>query len=81
MVAVCERLVQGGLGFSRSSDGKILLIEGALPGETVECQVDRVTPDYQVAHVTGVLAPSPDRVQPRCPYYGNLWRVRPADSL
>jgi 23S rRNA (uracil1939-C5)-methyltransferase len=70
MVAVCERLVQGGLGFSRSSDGKILLIEGALPGETVECQVDRVTPDYQVAHVTGVLAPSPDRVQPRCPYYG-----------
>jgi len=70
MQAFCEKLVQGGLAFARDASGKVLLIDGALPGETVGYEVDRKTPDYQMAHVTDILHASDDRVFPRCPLYG-----------
>jgi 23S rRNA (uracil1939-C5)-methyltransferase len=51
--------------------GRRLKIEGALPGEAVRARVfgrDRRT---DLARVVEVLAPSPDRVEPRCRHFGN----------
>lgn len=69
MRVVCDRLVQGGLALAKNPEGKVVLVDGALMGETVDCEVDRDTAGCLFAHVVSVVEPSPDRVEPRCPYY------------
>lgn len=70
MTAVAERLVQGGLALAHGPDGRVILIDGALPGEKVEIAEDRRGSDFIRAHVKDILSPSPDRVEPLCPFYG-----------
>jgi 23S rRNA (uracil1939-C5)-methyltransferase len=70
MVVRIEKLVQGGSGFSRLDSGENLFVQGALAGELVEYEIDRVKKGYINAYVTKVLEASPDRVDPPCPYYG-----------
>jgi 23S rRNA (uracil1939-C5)-methyltransferase len=70
MVVRIEKLVQGGSGFSRLESGENLFVQGALAGELVEYEIDRVKKGYINAHVTKVLEASLDRVEPPCPYYG-----------
>lgn len=58
-------------GFSIAKlDGKIVMLKGAVPGETVEAAIDEEKKDYCRASVVKVIAPSPDRVEPSCPYFG-----------
>jgi len=59
--------VAGGVALGREASGRIVLVEGALPGERarVELSVDRPTLAKGVA--TEVLSTSPDRVTPPCP--------------
>ena len=64
-----ESLDQEGRGVARR-DGKAVFIEGALPGETVNCSTYRKKPTYEVATLTGVLKESAMRVAPRCRYFG-----------
>ena len=61
-------LVAGGLGLGRLEDGRVALIDGALPGERVVMEVTEDRRDMVRGHVTTVLAPSPDRVVPPCPH-------------
>jgi 23S rRNA (uracil1939-C5)-methyltransferase len=70
MKARAETLVQGGVALSHDENGRILFIDGALPGEEVEVSVDKRTPDYTSCHVENILCASPDRVFPKCPFYG-----------
>lgn len=56
-----ERMVHGGYALARDADGRVVLIEGALPGETVEVDVARRA-GVAVARVTSVLDASPDRI-------------------
>ncbi|CPQ59006.1 23S rRNA 5-methyluridine methyltransferase [Bordetella pertussis] len=51
-------------------DGKVLFVEGALPGERVTVQTVRRKPSYEIAKVEEVLRPSSQRVAPRCPHFG-----------
>ncbi len=51
-------------------DGKVVFVRGGLPGETVQAQVVRRKPRFEVAEVTAVLRQSSSRVQPRCPHFG-----------
>jgi tRNA/tmRNA/rRNA uracil-C5-methylase (TrmA/RlmC/RlmD family) len=51
-------------------DGRVVLVAFAAPGELVAATVDRPHADYVEAHVTRVLEPSPDRVEPPCPVFG-----------
>lgn len=55
----------GGLAIGRR-DGKVVLIKGAIPGETVEAVVEREKKDYCLASAAKILEPSPDRVEPEC---------------
>ena len=55
----------GGLAVGRL-EGKVVLVKGAIPGETVEAVVEREKKDYCLASAVKILEPSPDRVVPEC---------------
>ena len=61
-------LAQDGRGVARAA-GKVVFIEGALPGELVEFQRWRHKPNFDLANLTRVLRESSARVVPRCPHY------------
>lgn len=65
-----EGIVFGGAALAHLDDGRVVFVSYAAPGELVEARVERVHPDYMEAVVTRVIEPSPDRVEPRCPLFG-----------
>ncbi len=67
-VVKADAAVYGGYVISRA-DG-VVFIRGAIPGELVEVSLKEKKRDYSVAEVTDVIEPSADRVEPRCPYFG-----------
>lgn len=50
-----------------SHQGKICFIEGALPGEQVQCRITEQKKDYSRATVQKVLQPAAARIKPVCP--------------
>ena len=68
-VALVGDLTHDGLGVARV-EGKVVFIDGALPGEEVRFRVTRNRGRFDEGEVTEVLTPSPDRVEPRCPHFG-----------
>jgi 23S rRNA (uracil1939-C5)-methyltransferase len=66
-VVRAERLVAGGAALSRRSDGKIVLVDGALPGELVEVTISR-RHGADRGTVGRVVEPSPDRIVAKCPH-------------
>lgn len=65
---VIEKLVQGGAGLARN-EGKVVFVEGALPGERVQCTLLDNKRDFMMASVDRLIEASPLRVTPLCPYY------------
>ncbi len=63
-----EKLVHGGQGLGRLSDGKVVLVEGALPGEEVRVRVLQERGSHVEAEVAALLEPSPERIAAPCPY-------------
>jgi len=51
-------------------DGKVVFVEGALPGELVEIETLRRRPSYETARTTLVRKASPFRSDPRCGSFG-----------
>ncbi|NOL49640.1 23S rRNA (uracil(1939)-C(5))-methyltransferase RlmD [Pelistega europaea] len=51
-------------------DGKVVFVEGALPGELVEANVYRKKSSFDNAHTMRILKQSFMRVEPQCPNYG-----------
>jgi 23S rRNA (uracil1939-C5)-methyltransferase len=69
---VIERMSQEGRGIA-NRQAKIVFVSGALIGEQVRVQCTAVKRDYDTADMIGLLpdsAPSPMRVLPQCPIYG-----------
>ena len=64
-----ESLTGEGSGVARI-DGKVVFIDGALPGETVMFEYMRKARRHDEGVVTAVLEASPDRVEPACPHFG-----------
>jgi 23S rRNA (uracil1939-C5)-methyltransferase len=64
-----ETLAYGGKGVARSN-GYVIFVSGALPGDRVSAQVTRAKRDYAEATATEVLRASPDRVPTRCDHGG-----------
>lgn len=50
-------------------DGKLIFVEGALPGETVRATCYAKHKKYDEYKTVEVLSASPDRVQPPCPHF------------
>lgn len=68
MEIVAEKMVAGGEALAREADGRVVMIEGAIPGERVEVELTTKKKSFARGHVTAVLDPSPDRVTPPCEY-------------
>lgn len=51
-------------------DGKVIFIDGALPGETVRYSSYRKKPSYEFAQMTELVRASASRVTPHCPHFG-----------
>ncbi|MDZ7749638.1 MAG: TRAM domain-containing protein [Halofilum sp. (in: g-proteobacteria)] len=51
-------------------DGKVVFVDGALPGERVRARYTRTGRRFDEACVERVLAPAPARVEPFCPLFG-----------
>ena len=64
-----ESLDQEGRGVAHV-DGKVIFIEGALPGEVVEFASYRRKPNYEFAEATRIVRASASRVVPRCCFFG-----------
>ena len=51
-------------------DGRVVFVEGALPGETVLCAVKRRRKGIFEGQAVEIIDPSAHRVEPRCPHFG-----------
>lgn len=60
----------GHLSNEDGTPGKVVFVEGALPGELVEYQTFRKKAKWEAAKMTGLLRQSSQRVVPRCRYFG-----------
>jgi len=65
-----ESLDLDGQGVARNGDGKVVFIEGALPGEQVQCHIGRRKNNWEQGTLTALRLESAQRVRPRCPYFG-----------
>ncbi len=57
-------------GVGRREDGKVVFVDGALPGERVLASVTRRKNNWEQAKLVAVLRESSQRVTPRCPHFG-----------
>ena len=57
-------------GIARRPDGKVVFIEGALPGELVSVKVGRKKNNWEQGTVTEIHHVSSQRVRPGCPHFG-----------
>ena len=61
-------------GVARRADGegpgKVVFIEGALPGERVQVQVARKKNNWEQGQVSAISRESSQRVRPGCPHFG-----------
>jgi 23S rRNA (uracil1939-C5)-methyltransferase len=60
----------GGASIARDDEGRVWLVNYALPGEVVEAEPRGKQGGVAVANATRVIEPSPHRVEARCPYFG-----------
>ena len=71
LILKIERPAYGGMNIARH-EGKIVMIKGAvLPGETVEAVIESEKKDYITASLIKVLDRSPERIKPRCKFFGS----------
>ncbi len=57
-------------GVAHRADGKVVFIEGALPGERVQVQVARKKNQWEQGQISALARASAQRVQPGCPHFG-----------
>lgn len=59
----------GGLSIAKWR-GKVVFIKNTIPGEVVEAKLEEERKDYYKASTTKILEPSPDRIKPKCKFFG-----------
>jgi 23S rRNA (uracil1939-C5)-methyltransferase len=65
-----ESLDLEGQGVAHDAAGKVVFVEGALPGEEVQVRVQRRKNNWEQAAMTARRRESAQRTQPRCPHFG-----------
>jgi len=63
----------GGSAFGGSGVGRVgplvVFVPFAAPGDVVEVRIVKVKKRYLIGEIARILSPSPDRVEPLCPYF------------
>jgi len=62
-------MAHGGDALGRH-EGKVIFVPYAIPGETVRAEITEDKEHYAFARLVEVLDPSPHRVDPPCPFFG-----------
>jgi len=57
-------------GVARRPDGKVVFVDGALPGDRVTANVHRRKNNWEQASLVEIHRESAQRVRPRCPHFG-----------
>ncbi len=57
-------------GVAHNAEGKVVFIDGALPGEQVQVRVNRRKNNWEQATMVALRRESSQRVVPRCPHFG-----------
>ncbi len=70
MKLLIQEVAFGGRGVSRLEDGRVVFVPFVAVGETVQVEVVREHKSYLEARLVAVEEPSPQRVDPPCPYFG-----------
>jgi len=70
-----EKLIYGGDGLARlpadaSGRGKAAFVPFVLAGEKIEATLTEQKPGFARAQADAIIEPSPHRIQPACPYFG-----------
>jgi 23S rRNA (uracil1939-C5)-methyltransferase len=65
-----DSLAHGGDGVGRDEHGRVVFIPGTCPGDSVTAVVHHEAPRFARARLLEIDEPSPDRVDPVCPYFG-----------
>jgi 23S rRNA (uracil1939-C5)-methyltransferase len=66
MELTCDRFANGGDAIGRDSSGRVVFVDGAMPGERVEVTLMQEKKDFARGIASVVLTPSPNRVTPAC---------------
>jgi len=69
-----ESLAHGGNGVARS-DGYVVFVSGAIPGDRVRAELTKRKRAYGEARTLEILEPSPDRIAPVADHPGAAWQV------
>ncbi len=59
-----------GRGVARNPEGKVVFVEGALPGERAAVRIFQKKAKYETGRATSLLEHSSGRREPRCPHFG-----------
>lgn len=70
MEVTIERILPGGLGLAHA-EGQTVMVALAAPGDCLRVRVDRVKGNVSFASIQEIITPSPNRVEPPCPYFGS----------
>ena len=65
-----DKVVAEGDGLGRLDDGRVVFVEGALPGELARVRMVKQSRDYARAIAIEILEPNPQRVEPPCRHVG-----------
>jgi len=65
-----ESLDLDGQGVAHRNDGKVVFIEGALPGERVQVSLSRSKNQWEQGTLSALQRESSQRTTPRCPHFG-----------
>ena len=57
-------------GIAHRPDGKVVFVEGALPGEWISANVHRKKNNWEAASLSALHRESSQRVRPGCPHFG-----------
>jgi 23S rRNA (uracil1939-C5)-methyltransferase len=75
LLLTIEKLIYGGDGLARlpaddRGRGKAVFVPFVLAGEQIEASLTEQKPGFARAEALAVITPSPNRVVPACPYFG-----------
>ena len=69
LLVTIERILPGGVGLAHA-DGKTVFVSLAAAGDKLRVSVDREQGNLLFASIVEIIEPSPERIEPPCPYFG-----------
>lgn len=63
-------IAHGGSAVGRAKRKRTVFVPGGIVGEKVRVEIHSEKNNYAYANLVEVLQPSPERVEPKCPYFG-----------